>query len=89
MPTNFEGPVTIDMPAGLDMAAVGGSSPSASTSGAGHPKLRLEMVSQVILRICISRTCVLDTLTSPEELTVKSVTSPLIFRGWWSNYFNF
>ena len=49
MPTNFEGPVTIDIPAGLDVAAVGGSSPSASTSGAGHPKLRLEMVSQVIL----------------------------------------
>ena len=58
MPTNFEGPVTIDMPAGLDVAAVGGSSPSASTSGAGHPKLRLEMVSQVIL-ICVDASLVL------------------------------
>ena len=36
-----------------------------------------------------SYTCVLDTLTSPEELTVKIVTFPLIFRGCWSNCFNF
>ena len=54
LPTNFEGPVTIDMPAGIDVpttaaaAAVGAASPSGSSGGGGgHPKLRLEMVSEV------------------------------------------
>ena len=46
LPTNFEGPVTIDMPAGLDVAAAVGSGASVSPSGSGHPKLRLEMVSE-------------------------------------------
>jgi len=47
LPNNFDGPVTIDMPAGLDVAPAAGSSTSASPSGSGHPKLRLEMAADM------------------------------------------
>ena len=82
MPTNFEGPVTIDMPAGLDVAAAAGSSASASPSGGGgHPKLRLEMVSGTFASLAISVTVyfiLLHVSWIPHLSAESRFTQPLI-----------